>query len=375
MEKTKKIKNPNRSAKQQEGRTSAVKKFSSFGWVSQKEILFFTKNLAVMLKSGSTLAESLDVLQKETKGKLRTILNDVYEEVSRGYKFSESLRRYPKVFSEIYTNMLQIGEESGRLEENLEQLVLQLQRSYALRKKIIGALTYPAIVFVGGLIVSLGVVIFVLPKVVVLFKSFGAGLPITTRVMIAISNFFQLYGVWAIPTIFVVLIFLFWLLRRDFLKSVTHWFILHTPVVKTISKDLNLSIFYQTMATLLTGCVTIDDGLKICAKVIPNYYYRKFLINAYGKIKAGSSLTNVLREKRSLFPATDAQIINVGEESGTLCEAMNYCFEIHDGELDDITKNLSTILEPFLLILIGFMVGFLALSIITPIYSIVGQMQ
>lgn len=347
----------------------------SFGNVSPKQILFFTKNLSILLRSGSTLPESLNVLKEQSKGKLQKILTDASRQIDGGNTLSATLRKYPKAFSEIYTNMLQIGEESGKLDQNLEHLSLQLEKSYGLRKKIISAMIYPSVVMIGGILLSIGIAIFILPKVARIFKNFHADLPLATRILLSVSEFFQNHGTLAIGLFLFLSIFLFWLSKQRFTRPLTHWIILHTPVVKQISQHLNLAVICRNMSLLLKSGITIDESIKICSKSLSNIYYQKFLFSAHGKIKSGDSLTNVLHANKTLFPPTDVQIISVGEASGNLSNSLEYCSSLHESEVDDLTKNLATILEPILLIIIGLMVGFLALSIITPIYSITGELR
>ncbi|MFA5076073.1 MAG: type II secretion system F family protein [Patescibacteria group bacterium] len=351
------------------------KRFLYIGNVSQKQVLFFTKNLFIMLKAGLTLTEALIVLKDQIKGKLQFILNDVYDEVAKGYKLSEALEKTPKVFSDIYTNVIKVGEESGNLEQNLEYLAGQLGKNQALKRKVTGAMIYPAIVFIGGICLSLGIAIFILPKVTKMFDSFQIELPLTTRILIGVSNFFQAHGLIATVSIIGGLIFLFWFFRRKFVQPVSHWLILRLPIVKNIALHLNLTTFTRTLSILLDSGITIDDSIKICTKTVSNYYYKKFLRQTYTQVKAGDSLASILQQNKKLFPITDVQIIQVGEVSGTLSNSLKFCSSIHEDEVDNITKNLSTILEPILLVTIGLMVGFLALAIITPIYSITGKMR
>lgn len=354
---------------------SKWKKILSFGTVSQKDILFFTKNLSVLLKTGSTVAEALVVLKETLGGRLRVVLEDVCQQVDRGQKFSDSLQGYTKIFPETYVSVIRIGEESGQLDQNLEYLAVQLEKNYELRSKVVGALIYPAIVFGGGLVLTAGIAIFILPKLSKLFKNFKADLPFTTRVLIKISDFSQAYGLWAAIGGIIVVVFLLWFLRQKFVQPVTHWLILKIPVAKSISSHTNLIMFYRTLAILLQSGLTIDEGIKVCVNSISNFYYKKFLSLTYTKIKTGESLTDVLRQGKGLFSAIDMQIVGIGEASGTLSDSLHSCSVIHEKEIDNITKNLATILEPMILLILGFMVCFLALAIINPVYSITGQLR
>jgi len=354
---------------------SSFEKLTYIGTVSLKELLFFTKNLAVMLKAGTTLTEALDVLKDQSKGKLKLVLEETTQYVEKGFRFSDGLAKYPRVFSEIYINVLKIGEESGTLEDNLDYLSDQLEKSYELRAKIVGAMIYPVIVIIGALVLGLGIILFVLPKITVLFKGFDVTLPLTTRMLIAVSDFFESTGFWSVLIILGVIIFFYWLLKQKFTKPITHWIILNTPIVKNISIHANLASFCRTMGILLQSGITIDEGVNICSRTVPNYHYQKFLQYTYEKIKAGDTLAGVLAEKKKMFSGPDVQIVRVGEESGTLSDSLQYCASIHEREVDGITKNLSNVLEPLLLVTVGLMVGFLALSIITPIYSITGEFR
>ncbi len=345
------------------------------GTVSIKDLLFFTKNLSVMLKAGTTLSEALAVLRDQGKSKLKMILEEVVEQVEGGHPFSEALEKHPRTFTDIYVNIVKIGEESGTLEDNLGYIAEQIDKSYQLRKKIIGAMIYPAIVIIGAIVLGLGIVLFVLPKITVLFKGFDVELPITTRILIWLSDFFQTYGFWASIGGVTGIIFFYILLRQNFIKPTTHWFFLNIPILRNITVHSNLASFCRTMGILLQSGVTIDEGINICSRTVSNYHYKKFLVETHSKVKAGDTLASSLATKKRLFSGTDVQIIKVGEESGTLSDSLQYCASIHEREVDSITKNLSTVLEPLLLISVGLMVGFLALSIITPIYSITGSIR
>ena len=191
--------------------------------------------------------------------------------------------------------------------------------------------------------------------------------------LIKTSDLFQSHGLIIGIVSVILIIFIVWLLKRDFVKPYTHWLILKIPVVKTISKHFNLTMFFRTLSILLRSGITIDEGLRICTQTVQNQRYKDFLKQAHEEVKAGDNLTHVMQKREDLFPPTNIQIISVGEDSGTLSDSLEYCSSIHEDELDDLTKNLSDVLEPILLILMGLMVGFLALSIITPIYSITGQ--
>ncbi|KKR08497.1 MAG: Type IV pilin [Parcubacteria group bacterium GW2011_GWC2_39_14] len=341
-----------------------------FGGVSKKAVLFFTKNLSIMLKTGSTLSEALRVINKQTKGKFHEVLIEIISKVEQGHKFSEALTDHPKVFTNIYISIVKIGEESGTLDKNLEYLSEQLEKNYKLKKQIIGAMIYPMIILGGTLILGIMISLFVLPKLTKMFKNFRVELPLTTRILIAFSDFFENHGVLAVSILLGGLIALFFFFRLKQIKPYTHRLILHIPLLSSFSKNYSLSMFYRSLSILLKSGSTIDEGIIICSQTVSNVHYKKIIEEIYGKIKTGENLFDLLDQHHKLFPPTDTQVINVGEESGTLADSLAYIASIREDELNDLSKNLSTMLEPILFIFLGLIVAVLALSIITPIYSI-----
>ncbi|PIR94139.1 hypothetical protein COT97_02850 [Candidatus Falkowbacteria bacterium CG10_big_fil_rev_8_21_14_0_10_39_11] len=342
----------------------------AFGGISKKSVLYFTKNLAILIKTGSTLIESLSVLEDQLTGKFKVTVADIISQVQKGIGLSEALKKYPKVFSEIYVNIVRIGEESGTLDKNLKYLAGQLEKNYKLKKQIIGAMIYPMIILGGTVLLAGGVGIFILPKISQMFKNFQVKLPLTTRIMIVISDFFQNHGILAVSVVIVAIVLLVVLSRMRVIKPFLHGLILKLPVIGRVSKNYNLTMFYRSMSILLQTGSTVDEALSVCSLTVTNIKYKRFIENTYKQIKGGGSLYDIILNNKKLIPPTDSQIINVGEESGTMADSFTYVAEIRDDELNDITKNLSVLLEPILFILLGIAVGLLAMSIIAPIYSI-----
>ncbi len=350
--------------------TKKEKKQIYIGGVSKRTVLFFTKNLSIMLKTGSTLSESLRVINKQTKGKFHQTLIEIIDIVEQGRKFSEALGEHPKIFSDIYINIVKIGEESGTLDKNLEYLAEQLDKTYKLKKQIVGAMVYPMIILGGTLILGTLIALFVLPKLTKMFKNFRVELPLTTRILITVSDFFENHGVLAVSLVLAVLVTLFIVLRLKQVKPLTHRLLIHFPILNRFTKNYNLSMFYRSLSILLKSGSTIDEGIIICSQTINNVHYKKIIEEIHSRIKTGENLFDLLDQHHKLFPPTDTQIINVGEESGTLADSLAYVASIREEELNDLSKNLSNILEPVLFIFLGLIVAVLALSIITPIYSI-----
>jgi len=347
----------------------------SFGGVSLTQKALLAKHLSIMVKSGLTASESIDISAEATTGKLTHILKNISKSVRSGRSLSEAFAVYPKIFSGIFLGALRVGESSGTLSENLENISVQLNKEKALIDKIRGAMLYPIIVLSATFVLGLLLSFVVLPKLTPLFLGLRIDLPFTTRALIWFSNFLQDYKVLILIFVTILVFFIPWLLRRDFIKPFTHYFLIKTPVVKNIVRGSNLARFSRTLGMLLKSGVNIDEALDITAVTMNNFYYS----SAVGKIRRGvikgTKLSDNLGLYKNLFPNVVIRMVAVGEESGKFEETLFYLAEFYEDEVDNATKNLSATIEPLLLLFIGLVVGFMALSIITPIYDLTGNIN
>ena len=352
---------------------SALNYEFNIGRVSLTQKAFFVKNLSVMIASGLGLVEALSISADSSKGKFKTILLAVVRSVESGRSLSESLKQYPKIFPTFMVSAVYAGEQSGTLEENLTQISVQLKKEKELLDKVKGAMIYPMVILVAGLVLGLFVSFFILPKILPLFEGFGQELPFTTRALISFSNFIEIYKD-IIPIVLAGgFLFLNWFLRKPFTYPVTHKLFLKLPIVSSISRGVNLAKFSRTLGTLLVSGLNIDEALDITGNAVGNFYYRRSIKNVSTRIQKGQSLAESLYKYEDLYPRISARMIKVGEESGKLDETLLYIASFYEEEVDNATKSLSTALEPILLVVIGVAVGFLALAIITPIYNITGS--
>jgi len=345
------------------------------GRVNLTQKAIFAKNLSVMLKSGLAITEALSIAQSSATGKLKSILGKVLKSVESGSSLSKSFAQYPKVFPGIFISATNAGEASGTLVENLENVSEQLEKEKELVSKIKGAMLYPIVVLIAAFILGMVLAFVVLPKITPLFEGLKIDLPLTTQGLIWFSNFVQDYGVYLFIGIIAFVVLTIWLLRRKFSKPFVHWFLLKTPIIKKISKSTNLARFSRTLAMLLKSGISIDKALGIIKETTGNYYYQKALNRISQDIQKGTKLSDNLALSNKLFPVMLTRMIKVGEESGKFEETLFYLADYYELEVDTATKSLSTAIEPFLLIMIGLVVGFLALSIITPIYDITGGIK
>ena len=335
----------------------------------------FAKHVSVMLKSGLTIVEALSIAEDSAQGKFKKILKGVLKSVESGQSLSDSFARDPKVFTGIFISTTQAGEASGTLEGNMEHLAEQLEKEKELVEKIKGAMLYPLVVLVAAFFLGIAMTFLVLPKITPLFEGLGVKLPFTTRALIWFSHFVEQNGTILFISIVFFVIFITWLLKQKFIQPLTHWILLKTPIIKKITKNANLARFCRTLGTLLRSGLNIDEALEITEKTLGNYHFRKALAKINQSIGKGTQLSDNLKLFEKLFPKMVNRMVKVGEESGRLEEVLLYMAEFYELEVDTATKKLATAIEPILLLFIGFIVGFLALSIITPIYNITGNIR
>ncbi len=341
--------------------------------LTDKAIL--AKHLSVMQQAGLNIVESLAIVEDSARGRMKSVLGAVKKSVESGNSLADSLKRFPKVFNGIFISEVYAGETSGTLSENLKNLAEQLQKEKELSSKIKGAMLYPSVILVASFILGMVMSFMVLPKIIPLFEGLKTGLPPTTRALINFSHFVSAHPVSLPLGIILGIIFLIWLIRQKFARPVTNWILLHTPIIKTIVRNTNLARFARTLATLLRSGLNIDEALDITHNTVSNYYFQKVLDEAGARVRKGTTLAENLVEHEKLFPRMVTRMVRVGEESGNLEDTLLYLADFYEIEVDNSTKSLSTAIEPVLLIIIGLVVGFLALSIITPIYNITGDIS
>lgn len=339
--------------------------------VSHLDKLLFAKHLSTMIKAGLSLREGVATIQEQISSKkFKKVLDDVIKQLDNGQSLADSLARHPRVFSELFINMVKIGEASGTLEENLGHLALQLEKSYDLRRKVKAAMIYPVLVLVSTFGLGGALALFVLPKLVPLFKSFDIKLPMSTRILLWITETFQNYGFYVILFLCFLVGVLVFLSRLGSVKSNSHKLILKVPVVGKVVRDVNLARFSRTLGTLLKSGISIVEALNITAGTLGNMSYQVQTKAMALKVQRGQEIAAYLKDRPKLFPPTLSHMISVGEKTGNLEDSLLYLAEFYEKEVDSATKNLSVILEPMLLIFIGIIVAFIAVSIITPIYQL-----
>ncbi|MFH1522570.1 MAG: type II secretion system F family protein [Patescibacteria group bacterium] len=347
----------------------------SIGGVNLTQKAILARHLSIMLKAGLTLSEALEISLEQAAGKLKKVLAGVYTSIQSGQSLTNSLARYPKVFSEMFVSIVRAGEISGTLEENLTNIADQLEKERELNSKIKGAMLYPMVVSIAAFGLGLAMAFLVLPKITPLFEGLKIDLPFTTRALIWFSHLIEEQGLILFLGLTGFFIFMFWLVKKKFSRPVTHWFFLHLPIIKKITRYSNLSRFCGSLGIQLKSGLNIDEAMEIAKTTLGNYYYQQSLNKISLTVSKGTKLSEQLAYYDKLYPKLTTRMIKVGEETGKLDETLLFLAHFYEVEVDNSTKSLSTAIEPVLLIIIGLVVGFLALSIITPIYEITGNVQ
>jgi len=344
--------------------------------VSPKEKLFFTEHFSLMLKAEIPLAEVLEVLRDEIKsGAFKKALSDVTKRVLEGETLSKGLEKHPKIFDKFFRNVIKVGEESGTLQENLRYLSDSLRSEYSLRRKIIGALIYPALIMVFALFVVVSITVFILPKLLSLFQSLDVRLPLATRILLGSGSFLQKYWIFILGGVFLCLLVFKTLQRVQRIRFYFHKSMLFLPLFGSIEKNRSLARFSRNFYTLYKSGIPLLEALDICVESTSNEVFKRDIALARVGVERGEKISTGLKRSSKTFPMVFSQMVLVGEKTGTLEESMLYLAEFYEAEVDSVLKNLSGILEPILLILVGFFIVFVALAIIVPIYQFTTNLQ
>jgi len=346
----------------------------SFGRVPLKEKMFFVRNLAVMISAGLSLTRALDALAQQTSSvKLRQIIEGVVTSVRKGNTFADSLGAYPKEFNNLFVNMVRVGETAGNLEEVLKVLYLQIKKQAALRSKIRGALVYPAVIVIAMIGVGTMLMIYVVPSLAATFQDLDVELPATTRFVIWLSqNLFSRWYLFLGGLVAVVFLARAALKTRQG-KEILALLSLYTPLIGTLVKKVNSAVFSRTLSSLVKSGLPIVRALEITADTLTNQKYSQSVFHAAEVVKKGGQLSAVIGEYAVLYPPMVVQMIAVGEETGALASLLGRVAVFFENEVSEATKNMSSIIEPILMIVIGIVVGFFAVSMIQPMYSLVGS--
>ncbi len=344
---------------------------------STGEQTLFAKRMSFLVGAGVPMLESLEILKDQARTRGATYLyTQIIADVSNGQFLSTSLAKFSRTFGVFAINIIRVGELSGTLTQNLVHLAEELRKKHALKKKVMGALVYPIIVTVATLGISILLTVYIFPKIMPIFASLNVTLPLTTRMLLALSNFLQSYGLWVFFGIIIFINAIIFARRlipafRFFLDG----FILKLPITGKIALYYNMSNLFRTLSLLLSSGVTLSEAMKVTGESMENRTYRALCLQFSEGVLRGEKLSTNMATAPKRFPPMAYHMVGVGEKTGNLSQTLMYLSDLYEAEVEDLTKNLSSAIEPVLMVVMGLVVGFVAVSVITPIYEVTQHLQ
>lgn len=371
----------------------AKAKKSSFGWgkkVKIKDLVIFTRELSTMISAGVPLPRGLDTLAAQTENKyFKDVVTAINHDVESGRPLADAMAKFPRVFSEVYVNMIRAGEAGGILDDIMKRLAMQVEKDSAIRHKIKSAMAYPVVILTITVIAFFGIMLFIIPKIGKILHDLGgpnAKFPIYTQVLLNLSSFLTGHSILqAIPlvnklpiigslpnaAVFIVLMAVIVIYLRRYVRTPGgqykfHLLVLRVPVLKNVLVKIAVARFARTFSSLMSSGVTVLEALEVTGKAIGNRVIQRQLEQVAEAVKNGQSLGKQLLSA-SYFPPIVGQMIMVGEETGKIDEILLKVAEFYEEEVDAVVDGLASIIEPVMIVLLGGIVGLIAASVMGPI--------
>ncbi|MEK7552384.1 MAG: type II secretion system F family protein [Patescibacteria group bacterium] len=344
-----------------------------FHRISTNDKISFARNLGSMLESGLPLIRSLSVLERQTKNpKLKDIFVTMQNNINKGDSLSQSFAGFPKVFPPIFVSMVKAGEESGTIAKSLKSISDQMEKIYMLMKRLRGAMIYPAIVITVMVIIGVLLLIFLVPSLTATFKDLNVELPLSTRIIIKLSDFLKNHYIVVAGAILLFITAFSFVLKTKGGKKFFSFIALKMPIASTLIKESNSAKTARTLSSLLSSGVDFLVAIRITRDVVQNPFYRKVLKQAEEGVQKGDVISAIfLRpDVQNLYPPFVGEMASIGEETGKLSVMLSNVADFYEDEVNQKTKNFSTIIEPLLMVCIGLFVGIFAVSMLGPIYSL-----
>lgn len=352
---------------------SRISKLNVLGFlfgVSLTEKLFFARNLEVMIKTGVSLVRSFDILSVQTRSKrFKKTLKEISERINKGESLSQALSHYPQIFSVLFQETVKVGEETGKLEESLRVLSNQMEKEHNLKSKVKSAMVYPVMVLAIAFGIGIFMMIFAVPKLKTSFMELGVSLPFTTKIILGFADF--LTKQW-ILFLFILAVLVF--LLAIFFKTgkggkMKSFLALKTPIISKITRQTNSALTLRTLSSLLRAGVPIVQSLNITAGSLGNFFFRQALEKSAGQVEKGEKLSKALSAFQDIFSPMTVQMMEVGEETGETPQVLGKLADFLEEEVTESTQRLSAVIEPVLILFIGGAVGFFAVSMMQPMFS------
>jgi type II secretory pathway component PulF len=342
-----------------------------FGRLRLQEKVNFSRHLAIIIKAGLPLFEGLKIIRRQSKSKtLRKILDQLIIDINNGQSLAHGLGRYRNIFGDFFISIVEVGESSGTLADNLLYLAEETKKSKQLQSKVRSAMIYPVILLIMTIAVSSFLAFFLFPKLITAFSSLNVELPATTKILLATLSFLREDGIYVLIIGVALSIAFRFLLKFDAVKYRFDYGLLYLPVVSKLIIHMNSANFTRILGILLKSGVKIVEAVTISSRTFNNLVYREALLHAAEEIRVGGTLAGYLTKNDRVFPSILSAMVEVGENTGNLEENLFYLADYYTEEVETSLKDLTSLVEPLILIFMGLVVGFVALSIITPIYSL-----
>lgn len=342
-----------------------------FTTVSEQDKILFVRNLGSMIKAGLPMSRALSVIMRQSKNpKFKNVIAEVGSSVRRGDTLHVALSKFPTIFSKLMIAMVRAGEEGGDLPSALSITAQQMERAADLKKKIKSALIYPAVIVVAIVIIGYLMMTQVVPTLASTFADMGADLPRSTRFVLTLSDILTHYTLLFFAGVAILVGLVITAARSEQGKRVFDLTFIQLPVIGAIVRQVNAARTARTLASLLASGVDVLGSLEITGEVVQNHYFREVIADARRGVSQGEPLSATFIKHERLYPAFVGEMMAVGEETGQMSDMLKHLAEYYEEEVDRATKDLSSIVEPLLMLFIGGAVGFFAVAMITPIYSI-----
>ena len=341
------------------------------GKVNDREMAIFTRQFSTMIDAGLPLVQCLNILAEQSESKtLRAVTANVARQVEAGSTLAESLRRHPRTFDDLFTNLVQVGEAGGILDVVLQRLSVYIEKAAALKRKVKAAMVYPSTIIGVAFLIVIFMLTFVIPTFATMFKNLGADLPLPTQIVLWMSDFVRGYIIFIILGVMGAVYLLRRYYRTENGKSTIDALLLKLPVFGTLIRKVAVARFTRTFGTLVSSGVPILEGLRITARTAGNKVVERAVMQCRAAVTAGKTLAEPLKSS-GVFPPMVTQMIAVGEQTGALDAMLNKIADFYDDEVDTAVGALTALLEPLMIVILGVIIGGLVVAMYLPIFRLV----
>ena len=341
------------------------------GRVKMTEKINIARNLGSMLEAGLPLSRALGVLVKQTRNAtLKKVLADMNMEIDGGQTFTSALSKYKKIFPPVFISMVHAGEQGGALAEALKTVASQMESTYSLERRIRGAMMYPAVIVSVMIVVGILMFIFVVPTLMKTFMDLHVALPASTQLLISVSDIIRNNGLFVLAILVLLTALLYAWSKSVSGRFVLHMLVLKIPLIGPLVQEINTARASRTLSSLMKSGVGVVESLEITSSVVQNVHFKDVLLKAREAIGKGGQMSKIFAANTKIYPVFMSEMLSVGEETGKVTEMLSDVAHFYEEDVEQKTKDMSTVIEPFLIVVIGAAVAFFAISIISPMYSL-----